>query len=333
MKKKTYVILGGAGFIGHNLALKLSENPNNLIYIFDDLSVNNLFAKKYRKKNNFLIHNRILTHRLKLIKKNNIKFYRFNINSSYKKIEKKLLRIKPNFIFHLAAVSHANISNIDPFYTYENSVNTLMRILEIVKSLNSHLIYLSSSMVYGNFNGKVVSENTTCKPLGIYGNLKLMCENIIKAYKQVFDINYTIVRPSALYGERCISMRVGQIFLENAVQGKKIVINGNGKEKLDFTYIEDFISGLIKITKAKNSRGQTYNLTFGNGRQINSLIDILKKEFTNLKVYYEKRDKLMPKRGTLSILKAKKQLNFNPKFPVEKGYLKYIRWYKKFIKI
>jgi len=209
----------------------------------------------------------------------------------------------------------------------------LMRILEIVKSLNSHLIYLSSSMVYGNFNGKVVSENTTCKPLGIYGNLKLMCENIIKAYKQVFDINYTIVRPSALYGERCISMRVGQIFLENAVQGKKIVINGNGKEKLDFTYIEDFISGLIKITKAKNSRGQTYNLTFGNGRQINSLIDILKKEFTNLKVYYEKRDKLMPKRGTLSILKAKKQLNFNPKFPVEKGYLKYIRWYKKFIKI
>ena len=66
-------------------------------------------------------------------------------------------------------------------------------------------------MVYGNFDGREVKENDVCNPLGIYGNLKLAGEMMVKSYNQVFNIPYTIVRPSALYGERCVSRRVGQI--------------------------------------------------------------------------------------------------------------------------
>ena len=102
---------------------------------------------------------------------------------------------------------------------------------------------MSSSMVYGNFDGKEVDEEMRCSPIGIYGALKFAAEKIIIAYNQVFDLNYTIIRPSALYGERCISRRVGQIFIENALFGKKFTINGLGKEKLDFTYIQDLIQG------------------------------------------------------------------------------------------
>ena len=80
---------------------------------------------------------------------------------------------------------------------------------------------MSSSMVYGNFDGKEVDEETNCSPIGIYGALKYSAEKIINAYSQVFDLNYTIIRPSALYGERCISRRVGQIFIENALFRKK----------------------------------------------------------------------------------------------------------------
>ena len=61
---------------------------------------------------------------------------------------------------------------------------------------------------------------------------------------KIFDLNYTIIRPSALYGERCISRRVSQIFIENAIQGLPLEINGTGDEKLDFTYIEDLINGI-----------------------------------------------------------------------------------------
>lgn len=72
-------------------------------------------------------------------------------------------------------------------------------------------------MVYGNFVEDKVNEDVKCNPIGIYGTLKLSGELLVKAYNQVFDLPYTIIRPSALYGERCVSRRVGQIFIENAI--------------------------------------------------------------------------------------------------------------------
>ena len=239
---------------------------------------------------------------------------------------------KPDYIFHFAAVSHANISNVDPKYTFDNSVETLMNTLEIVKVLNCQLIYLSSSMVYGNFNGKKVNELTKCNPLGIYGNFKHICEKMIQSYNQVFNIKYTIIRPSALYGERCISRRVGQIFIENALMNKTIKINGNGEEKLDFTYIKDFISGIKKTINNKNSINQIFNLTYGSARKINDLLKILKKKFPNLKIEYVNRDKLTPIRGTLSNLKIRRLLNHRSKFSIDKGYKSYIEWYLDFFK-
>jgi nucleoside-diphosphate-sugar epimerase len=81
-------------------------------------------------------------------------------------------------------------------------------------------------MVYGNFNKKNVDEESNCNPLGIYGALKFSGEKLVIGYNQVFDLPYTIIRPSALYGERCISRRVGQIFIENAIQNKPIITDG-----------------------------------------------------------------------------------------------------------
>ena len=77
-------------------------------------------------------------------------------------------------------------------------------------------------MVYGNFKENEVNEDTRCEPLGIYGALKYAGEKIIIAYNQVFGLPYTIIRPSALYGERCISRRVGQIFIESSPQKRDI---------------------------------------------------------------------------------------------------------------
>ena len=183
-------------------------------------------------------------------------------------------------------------------------------------------------MVYGNFKTETVDEETNCDPIGIYGSLKFAAEKIIKSYNQVFGLPYTIIRPSALYGERCISRRVGQIFIENCLNNQKILIQGDGKEKLDFTYIQDLVKGIIKIIQNKNSINKTFNITYGNSRPINDLIKILKSYFPSLEVEYQKRDKLMPKRGTLSNKMAKKTINFKSEWPLDKGYRKYIHWYK-----
>jgi nucleoside-diphosphate-sugar epimerase len=328
VKNKKILIIGGAGFIGHNLALKLKSLKAKVI-IVDGLEVNNLESLK--KNINNLPHPklsmRIIKERIRLIKKNKIPLKKIDARN-YKKLSHIFNQFKPNVVVHLAAVSHANRSNKDPHSTFDHSLRTLENALDNSRNKVDHFIFLSSSMVYGNFKKKSVNENDTCNPLGIYAALKFSAEKIIKAYNQVFNLPYTIIRPSALYGERCISRRVGQIFIENCLNRKKIYIEGDGKEKLDFTYIQDLLQGIVKIINNKKSLNNIFNITYGNAQPINKLIEILSKDFPDLKVEYSKRDKLMPKRGTLSTLKAKNKIQYNPQWPLSKGYKEYINWYK-----
>ena len=151
---------------------------------------------------------------------------------------------------------------------------------------------------------------------------------MVIAYNQVFNIPYTIIRPSALYGERCISRRVGQIFIENALRGKDVVIHGDGTDRLDFTYIDDLTSGIIKVLTNEKSKNEIFNLTYGESRSIGDMANIISDYFPNVKIRYKPKDKLTPNRGTLSIEKARKLIEYNPQFPLEKGFVKYINWYK-----
>lgn len=329
IKNRKIMVIGGAGFIGHNLSLKLKKLGAKVV-IVDALEVNNVESTK-KNANNLpypKLSMKILKERLKLIKKSKIPLRKVDARN-YHKLSKVFNEFKPDVVFHLAAVSHADRSNKDPHSTFDHSLRTLENSLDNSKNLVDHFIFLSSSMVYGNFRKKIVREEDECNPLGIYAALKFSAEKIIMSYQQVFGLSYTIVRPSALYGERCISRRVGQIFIENCLNKKDINIAGDGREKLDFTYIEDLLNGLIKIIKNKKSKNNIFNITYGNAQPINKLTEILKKDFHTLKVKHTPRDKLMPKRGTLSTMKAKRLLNYKSKWPLAKGYRKYIKWYKK----
>tara|TARA_B100001057_G_scaffold500204_1_gene614063 strand:+ start:738 stop:1424 length:687 start_codon:yes stop_codon:yes gene_type:complete len=226
--KKKILIVGGCGFIGHNLAIYLKNNDFEP-YIVDSLGVNNILSLMDDSIKNKDLYSSILNKRIELIQKNNITFL-IKDARNYHELSKIFEQIKPDKVIHLAAVSHANKSNKDPHTTFDHSLRTLENVLDNVRVNKTHLIYLSSSMVYGNFDGSSVDEKSTCNPIGIYGTLKYSGELMIKAYNQVFGLPYTIVRPSALYGERCVSRRVGQIFIENAIQGLDITVNGMEKK-------------------------------------------------------------------------------------------------------
>jgi len=327
---KKIVLIGGAGFIGHNLAMHLKSKGHD-VTIIDSFSVNNLLNFNDNDIENKNLYRAILNNRIDLIGKNNIKLMVEDARN-YHQLSKAITNLEPEVIVHLAAVSHANRSNKTPHDTFDHSLRTLENVLDICKGIGSRLVYISSSMVYGDFNSQIVNEETICKPKGIYGALKYAGEIIIKSYSEVFGLPYTIVRPSALYGERCVSRRVGQIFIENLIQGKKIIINGNGNEKLDFTYITDLVNGIEKCCILEKAINQTFNITFGKGRKINDLIKILKSEFGKINVIYNEKDSLMPERGTLSNEKSINLLDYKSSYPLEKGYLQYIDWYKKFWK-
>ena len=325
---KKICIIGGAGFIGHNLALRLVDLDFE-VSIIDNLEINNLGSIE-KNINNLpypSLSKKILDERINLLGKQKVKIYKTDARD-HEEIVNTLGGIKPQIIVHLAAVSHANRSNKDPHTTFDNSVRTLENVLDYSRNKVEHFIFSSSSMVYGNFKSKEVSEETDCDPIGIYGVLKHSCEKIIKSYNHVFGLPYTIVRPSALYGERCISRRVGQIFIESALNKKEILISGDGYEKLDFTYIEDLLQGFEKIITNKKSKNEIFNITYGSARSINEMTEVLKNYFPNIVIKNEQRDKLTPVRGTLSIKKAKDLIGYNPKWSLENGYPKYIQWYK-----
>ena len=329
---KKICIIGGAGFIGHNLAVQLRAIGHEVSCV-DNLMVNNLISVigntdglKFKALNK-----KIIESRLDLLEENEIEL-KIADARDYHVVSRLITDLKPDIIIHLAAVSHANRSNKDPFNTFDHSFRTLENVLDASRGKIERLIYFSSSMVYGNFSKNEVDESDHCDPIGIYGALKYCGEKIIKAYNQVFDLPYTIIRPSALYGERCISRRVAQIFIENAINDHEIKIGGDGEEKLDFTYIKDLCNGVVLAIEKKEAQNEIFNLTYGASRTINNLKDILLDHFPKAKISYEKRDKLMPKRGTLSINKAKKLLGYNPSFSIDEAYPKYIEWYTNFLK-
>jgi nucleoside-diphosphate-sugar epimerase len=231
-------------------------------------------------------------------------------------------------VVQLAAIAHANRANKDPFSTFDHSFRTLENALDFSREGVERFVYFSSSMVYGNFEGEAVTEDRRCEPMGIYGALKYGGEKLVIAYNQVFKMPYVIVRPSALYGERCVSRRVGQAFIENALRGVKLSVNGDGSDALDFTYIEDLVQGLVLAIAKPEAKNEVFNLTYGGARTLNQMIAVMREQFPGIEVVYQPRDSLMPERGTLSVEKAKRLIGYAPAYPLEKGFVRYIRWYK-----
>jgi nucleoside-diphosphate-sugar epimerase len=331
MEDRRVALIGGAGFIGHNLALEL-KNRGAEVHIIDGLQVNNLGSVNINEHSlpNNELYLSVLNERLDLLRNAGIPLH-IQDARDYHALCHLLAELKPQVVVQLAAVSHANRSNKDPHSTFDHSLRTLENALDSVRKYAEHFIFMSSSMVYGNFESDIVDETSPCNPMGIYGALKFSGEKIVTSYNQVFDLPYTIIRPSALYGERCISRRVGQIFIEHAILNQQITVNGDGSDKLDFTYIKDLVDGIAKCIENPKSQNEIFNLTFGNARSISDMLGILKEHFPDIDVNYVPKDKLMPERGTLSGDKARKLLDYAPQHTLDTGYVDYINWYKSFV--
>ena len=331
LERKRIALIGGAGFIGHNLALTLTCKGAE-VSVIDGLQINNFLAfqcaNEARQENG--LYSAFIDERLQLLRSAGIPIYVQDARD-YHALSSLINHIRPDAIVHLAAVAHAGKSNKDPYSTFDHSLRTLENALDCARNKDVHFVFFSSSMVYGDFQTAEVAEQHPLEPIGIYGALKVAGEKMVIAYNQVFDLPYTIVRPSALYGPRCVSRRVGQIFIENALRGLPLRVDGDGSDKLDFTYIDDLTEGIALSIEHPGARNETFNLTFGGSRSIKELVGTLLEHFPDLECKHVERDKLMPFRGTLSVDKARDLLGYEPRFPIERGFSEYVAWYKEFM--
>jgi nucleoside-diphosphate-sugar epimerase len=321
-------LIGGAGFIGHHLALHLAR-AGAAVDVIDSLQVNNLlsFSAKMPGLHRRDLYLQIIRERLDLLEAAGIPLHVVDARD-YHALGHTLNALGPQVIVHLAAVAHAGRANKDPYSTFDHSLRTLENALDWARDRAEHFIYFSSSMVYGNFRTETVDESHPLEPIGIYGALKLGGEKMVIAYQQVFDLPFTIVRPSALYGPRCVSRRVGQVFIENALCGTTLKVEGDGAERLDFTCVDDLVEGIELAIRRPEARDEIFNMTYGSARSIQDLVRIVRRHFPGAGVESVPRDDLRPFRGTLSVEKARRRLGYAPSVPIEEGFRRYIEWYR-----
>jgi nucleoside-diphosphate-sugar epimerase len=329
LSNRRIALIGGAGFIGHNLALTLKQQGAD-VHVLDGLAVNHLghYASLQGDQDQRDLYIRILLERLDLLNNAGVPLHRLDARE-YHHLSRVLTEVAPDTIVHLAAVAHADRSNKDPHSTFDHSLRTLENALDWSRGAGlERFVFLSSSMVYGHFRDPEVSEDHVLEPIGIYGALKLAGEKMVIAYNQVFDLPYTILRPSALYGPRCVSRRVSQSFIESALVGRSLRVDGEGDERLDFTYVDDVSNGIIAAITHPDARNEIFNMTAGKARSLRDLVTLVQEHFPEVEVEYVERDVLRPFRGTLSMAKAKQVMDFEPQVELEDGLDRYVTWYR-----
>jgi len=319
-------ITGGLGLIGSMIARKLAEN--NIVDKVVCLDHYGRYVSSLRK--DFTDYRK---YRLEGIEE---KVIIERAEAKYPILMTKLLtKYRPRFIFHLAALPLAKIDNLNAEEAIEGSVLSTTNILESCGVLKYNLgyeperfVYASSSMVYGDFLYVPADENHPTNPKELYGTMKLAGEVITRGLSNFYGIKFSIIRPSAVFGPTDMNRRVSQIFLDKAIAGEVITINGED-EALDFTFVEDTAMGFILAATNPEGIGETFNITYGKAHTLLQYVEELKKFFPNLQYKVVERDAFRPKRGTLSINKAKKLLGYKPVFSLAEGVRQHVEFAKK----
>ena len=323
---KTVLITGGLGFIGTHIAQEMiKENLVGKVVLLDHYGgfVNPLRSdfQDYRKFRLEGIEDKVIIERGET--RNSI--IMTNLIDKY----------RPDYIIHTAALPLAKIDNLNAVEAREGSVDSTAGILEIINYFKLKdgycplkFTYFSSSMVYGDFQSEIATEEHQKKPKEVYGTMKLTGEIVARGLADFYGIPYTIVRPSAVYGPTDMNRRVSQIFIEKAFNKEKITVHGED-EKLDFTYIKDIAHGAILATLKDEAIGEDFNITHGKAHTLLDYVECLKFHFPDLNYEILPRDSFRPKRGTLSIEKARTLIGYNPKYSLKEGINEYVEFIRK----
>ncbi len=314
------LITGGAGFIGSYVSRKLLDQGHEVI-IYDAFVHYISPLKSVLKDFTELRFEGIA---------DQIDFRRGDTRDKAH-LRRIILETKPDHILHLAALPIADLSNRHSEEALASILEGAVNVLEVLRDVDfvNRFVYISSSMIYGDFEQVPAPEDHPKRPKDIYGGTKYAGEILTETYSRRYNIPYSIIRPSAVYGPFDVNRRVSQIFVENALLGKPITLYGGGRQVLDFTFVEDIADGIIKVMFSKKGLGEAFNITYGLGYTLRELADILLTHFEDLEIkIVEEEDVFRPKRGALSIEKAKSLVGYDPQYSLDAGIQRYLDVYQ-----
>jgi nucleoside-diphosphate-sugar epimerase len=307
------LVTGGLGLIGHNIVNKLESLGHEITIVDNKTSYGLIPADEL---------NYLMNERIKKIKTKDI----FNADiTDYYALDEIINDDKPEIIIHLASFPRQKVVNVNPRAGSRTMSEGLINLLELAKKHKvRRFVYISSSMVYGDFTDDV-TEDAICKPQGQYGIMKLAGEWLVKDYTRSCNLEHTIIRPSAVYGPLDVEDRVISKFILSALRGQTLKVNGVN-ETLDFTYVDDAAEGIVAATLSENAINKTYNITKSHSRTLKYAAELAVNLAGKGSIEIKDKDADFPSRGSLNIAAARNDFNFDPKVDVEEGFKIYYDW-------
>ena len=339
---KTYLVTGGAGFIGSHLVEKLLKNGNKVINIdnFNEFYNYNSKVKnvldstgKIQKNDDGEIKVNELQDLKKLVDSENYILEIVDI-TNMEILEEIFQRNEIDTVIHLAAMAGVRPSIEKPLLYEKVNIRGTMNILELINKYNiKKFICASSSSVYGNNEKVPFSEKDNVdRAISPYAATKKSCEIIGHSYHHLYDIDTIMLRFFTVYGPRQRPDLAIHKFTKAIIEEKEIPFYGDGTTQRDYTYIDDIIDGVLKsiiyLEKNKNIY-EIINLGESETISLRKMVKTLENEIGKKAVL----KKLSMQSGDVNrtfadISKAKELIGYDPKTKFEEGIKKFVNWYR-----
>ena len=250
------LVTGGAGFIGSHMVDRLLEEGYGVIAV-DNLSEGTLDNLKHLEGNPRL------------------RFVRADIRD--KRAVEELMGGGVDVVFHLAAHANIRTSQVDHYVDLEQNVIPTVHILEaMLKHHVPHLVFASTSAVYGEATIRPTPEEYSPIQTSLYGASKLACEAFAQAYTQLGDISVWSFRFSNVVGERARHGVIWDFVHKLRADPTKLEILGDGKQTKEYIYVSDCVEGILTgYHRAKRGRVNTFNIAVDETRSVDQVADIV----------------------------------------------------------
>lgn len=307
------LVTGGLGLIGHNVVHKLETMGHDVVIVDIETDYGLVPHDELRY---------LLAERQKKIKTQ--KIYRADIVHR-ESMDNLMKQNQFDTIIHLASFPRQKVVNVNPQEGSRTMSEGLLNLLELsVKHKVDKFVYISSSMVYGDFQDQV-REDAECRPQGQYGIMKLAGEWLVRDYTRKSGLKHVVIRPSAVYGPLDVEDRVISKFLLTAMRGGVIKVNG-ANETLDFTYVEDAADGIVAAAVMSSANNKTFNITKSHSWTLLEAAELAVELVGRGTIEVRDRDLDFPSRGALNIDAARRDLNYSPKIDIQEGFNLYYQW-------
>jgi nucleoside-diphosphate-sugar epimerase len=303
------LVTGGAGFIGSGVAKALAARGDDVV-AFDIARTPKLDAV-------------LAQHR-------NVEFIRGEI-TEWPQAASIMQTRKPEAVVHCAAIVGVTNSLASPIGTFRVNVDGSLNVMEAMRLFGvKRMVNLSSEETYGIFETERIDETHPNRPLQPYGISKYAVERLSCDYVSLHGREVLHVRTCWVYGPGLPRPRVPKTLVDAAVAGTKLHLEGGGDYRVDHTYVDDCVDGIIRVLDKPKHRHDVYHIATGEAPSLAEIVDYVKEIVpgADLKIgpggYRFVDGTEAVRKGALDITRARAELGYEPRYPIKKGLAAYI---------